>query len=233
MNIRRWIDEVTDLVYPRQCIICEARLCSQEKHICTACLVKLPYTQYHLSPADNDMERLFRGCSPVKGAVAMFSYHRGSRYTHILAHLKYYNLPEIGVYLGKMYASMIASKGFFDDVDMLLPVPLSPQRLKKRGYNQAERIAHGISLHTRIPVKENILNRQRDNTSQTRHNRWQRLHNTEDLFYCPHPEVLESKHVLLIDDVVTTGATLLACCHALEHIPGLEISILSLGHAKQ
>lgn len=233
MNIRKWIDEVADLVYPRMCIVCGSRLCSQEKFLCIGCLIKLPYTNSHLSPEDNQTERLFRGYLAVKRAVSMFFYYKGSDYTHILLHMKYFNQPEIGVYMGRLYASQLAPSGFFDNVDVLIPVPLSTERQKKRGYNQSERIAYGIHEYTGISIQEGHLVRRRDNNSQTQYGQQERLRNTEDLFQCLQPQALEGLHILLIDDVITTGATLMACCKVLEQIPQLEISILSLAVARQ
>lgn len=223
-----WIDTLLDLVYPRLCLLCGRRLATGEHDLCTSCLALLPRTGFHLRGC-NPMEGRFRGIVSVERTAALFHYQKGNPSCSLIHDLKYRNRPDIGVRMGELLAREIAPSGFFRDIDLLVPVPLSPQRLRNRGYNQAERIAHGVSLATGIPVDTAHLSRLHDNPTQTRQSRQERLDNTERLFTATRPEELASKHILLIDDVITTGATLRACAETLQAAPHIRLSLLTLG----
>ncbi|MBM6670576.1 ComF family protein [Phocaeicola coprophilus] len=223
-----WIDTLLDLAFPRLCLMCGKRLAPGERHVCATCLGALPRTNFHLI-SDNLLEERFRGVIPVERTAALFFYQKGNPSCEIIHRLKYAGKPDIGVYFGALLAREAAPSGFFRDIDLLLPVPLSRKRMRRRGYNQAEQIACGVSQVTGIPLSADSLARLHDNPTQTRRNRQERLANTEGLFGVEHPDRLQGKHILLIDDVVTTGATLRACAEAVCACSDVRISLLALG----
>lgn len=227
--IMTWIKALLDLAYPRFCVVCGQKLSAQEEHICTLCLATLPRTNYHLH-LENPMEEKFRGKIPLEKTAALYFYQKGNLSCNIIHQLKYKQQPEIGIFFGKIYALEILSSGFFNGIDYLMPVPLSTQRYKQRGYNQAEMIALGISKVTNIPITPPVIKRIHNNPTQTHKNRIERVLNTEHLFLAESTETLSYKHILLIDDVVTTGSTLTACASSLTNTPGIRFSILTLGY---
>lgn len=228
MKHSSWINSLLDLVYPRLCLMCGQRLMSNEQHVCTSCLTLLPRTNFHQTE-ENMVEKLFRGIVPIERCAILFFYQKGNSSCNIVHHLKYHMGHDTGIYFGRLFATEIASSGFFNDIDLLIPVPLSKHRLHERGYNQAEMIAIGVSQATGIPIDTLHLTRVHNNPTQTRQSRTERLHNTEHLFTTLKPEELAQKHVLLIDDVITTGSTLRACACALLSVAGIRFSILTLG----
>lgn len=228
----RWINTLLDFIYPRLCIMCERRLAVSEKHVCTFCLSSIPRTNFHLY-ADNPIEKQFRGLTTIERCASLFYYQRGNKSCQIIYHLKYKNQPEIGSFFGEFFAHEIMQTNFFKEIDLLIPVPLSKQRLRQRGYNQAELIATGIAHVTNIPIETRNLVRIRNNPTQTKQNNLERHYNTEQLFQLKDPELLKGKHILLIDDVITTGATLYACCEVLYNIPNIKISLLTLACTKE
>lgn len=178
------------------------------------------------------MTQLFWGLAPVDRAAALFFYEPHSEAAQLLYDLKYANRPDIGEDLGRMMAEEMRMAGFFDGIDAIIPVPLSSRRMRQRGYNQSERLAHGIHEVTGIPVMTKAISRRYFKKSQTTLMRHQRQENVTDVFTLRETESLEGKHVLLIDDVCTTGATLISCANALQSIPSLCVSVLTLGFTK-
>lgn len=216
-----------DIVYPRHCLVCQNRLTRTENQLCVKCLYSLP-TIEHDSFTNNMMVQRFWGLTPAQKATALFFYHPASDYRNILHTLKYAHRPEVGVAFGRIMAQELIAKGFFQDIDAIIPVPLSKARRRQRGYNQSECLAHGIAEITGIPVWTNVLIRTRDNTSQTRLRRQQRIENVEGIFQVHNTLSCQGKHILLVDDVMTTGATLLACGEALKNTGCKHISFLCL-----
>jgi ComF family protein len=193
------------LLYPRECTCCHQSLLRQEKFICFDCLVGLPRNQFHLEQG-NPVERLFWGRLTIEKATSYFHFQKGSKYQKMLHALKYKGVRDIGVEMGRMMAAEISDSGFFGGIDRIVPVPLHPAKEKKRGYNQSDAIAEGISQMVSIPVDNTSLQRARHSDTQTRKGRWERWKNVETLFHVANPEALAGKHVLLVDDVVTTGS---------------------------
>ena len=227
MNIWR---DILDLFVPRQCVMCEGRLDVDEEFICKACSDELPRTFFHKNPYENIMAQMFWGLMPIEKATACFYYAPNTRTSQIIYDLKYHHQPDIGVSMGQLMAREIKDSGFFDGIDVIVPIPLAPQRQQERGYNQSTMIARGISRETQLPVVEDAVRRLHFEQSQTHLDRWERLKNVEQLFQASHAEQLINKHVLLIDDVATTGATVIACANALQpkqrHI---RFSVVTLG----
>lgn len=227
-----WWTRILDFISPRLCVVCGERLTPTERALCSACLLHLPRTVYQFTPTDNPMAQLFWKLTPVKRAAAFVFYEPHAETAQLIYELKYRDRPDIGEAMGRLMASEMQPAHYFDGIDLLLPVPLSRKRLRQRGYNQSERIAVGISDITRLPVVTKALRRKHFKQSQTQLSRQERRENVTDMFQLRDATLLEGKHVLLIDDICTTGATLTACCDALHAVPDISISILTFGYTK-
>lgn len=227
-----WITRILDFISPRQCVVCGERLAPTEHSLCSACLLHLPRTTYQFTPHDNPMAQLFWKLAPVERAAALIFYEPHSEVAQLIYDLKYHDRPDIGEDMGRIMAGEMQMARFFDGIDILLPVPLSRKRLRQRGYNQSEQLAIGISDITHLPVVTKALRRTHFRQSQTQLSRRERQENVEYLFELRDGSMLQGKHVLLIDDICTTGATLLACCDALKAVPGIRLSVLTFGFTK-
>lgn len=227
-----WITRFLDFISPRQCVVCGERLAPTEHSLCSTCLLHLPRTTYQFTPHDNPMAQLFWHLSPVEKAAALIFYEPHSEVAQLIYDLKYHDRPDIGEDMGRLMAGEMQLARFFDGIDLLLPVPLSRKRLRQRGYNQSEQLAIGISDVTHLPVITKALRRKHFRQSQTQLSRRERQENVEDLFELRDDSMLQGKHVLLVDDICTTGATLLACCDALKAVPGIHLSVLTFGFTK-
>ena len=228
-----WITRILDFISPRLCVVCGHRLSPTERSLCGVCLFHLPRTDFHQKPLDNPMAQLFWGLAPIEKAAALFYYHPHSETAQLVYRLKYNNRPDIGEDMGRVMACELQATDFFSDIDVLLPVPLASKRLRQRGYNQSEQLAIGISDITHLPIVSKVLRRKHFQQSQTTLNRWQRQENVTDTFQLKEEHLLQGKHVLLIDDICTTGATLIACANVLKTIEGIRISVLTLGFTKE
>ena len=227
-----WITRILDFISPRLCVVCGQRLAPTERSLCSVCLFHLPRTDFHQKPLDNPMAQLFWGLAPIEKAAALFYYHPHSETAQLVYRLKYNNRPDIGEDMGRVMACEFQATDFFSDIDVLLPVPLASKRLRQRGYNQSEQLAIGISDITHLPIVSKVLRRKHFQQSQTTLNRWQRQENVTDTFQLKEEHLLQGKHVLLIDDICTTGATLIACANVLKDIEDIRISVLTLGFTK-
>ena len=192
----------------------------------------LPRTDFHRNALDNPMARLFWGIIPVERVAALFYYEAGSETANILYELKYHNHPEIGVVMGRMIGREFSESGFFDGIDMLVPIPLARSRQRHRGYNQSRSIAEGISQITGLPISDQLVRRTHFVKSQTQMGRRERQENVADVFEVKNLDGIHGRHLLLIDDVVTTGATITACARELLKAGDVTLSILSLGFVK-
>lgn len=221
-----------DLIAPRACVVCGRRLSITEEVICGTCDLHLPRTGYALSPYDNEMAKRFYGRIPIERAAALFFYEGGSEVSRIIFQLKYHNHPEIGVEMGRRTADELALSGFFDGIDAIVPVPLARKRERERGYNQSMEIARGVAEVTRLPIWTKVVQRKKFKGSQTHLGQLGRLENVAEAFTLTDGDTLRGKHILIIDDIVTTGATIHACVSTMKGIEGLRVSVLSLGVAK-
>lgn len=238
--IHSFKNDMLNFLFPRYCWICGDRLSVSEQHLCSRCLIDLPRTNFHLRQ-DNPMEMLFWGCFNIVHAAAFFYYHQNTPTSEILYLLKYRNCPGIGEYMGEIYAQEIrlseesSQCSFFSDIDYIIPLPLNSKKLKLRGYNQCDAICRGLTKVTKIPVLYDIVERTIANSTQTKKSRVERELNVEQIFRLTGMEekraLLIGKHVLLVDDVCTTGSTLKSFASVFNEIPDIRISILTLGLA--
>ena len=229
-KLLEYLSDFWFLLFPKNCEACGRALSRGEEVLCFDCLYELPRTHF-CKEADNPIMQLFEGRIRLERATALFYFQKGSRFRKLLHSLKYNHKPEIGVLLGKELGAEMLSSGNFTDIDYIIPVPLHPNRQKKRGYNQSERIADGISEITKIPVLVDVLIRNTDTKTQTKMNKEERWQNVSGKFIVTDAEVLKGKHVLLVDDVVTTGATTEACGTTLLSVEGVKLSIAVLARA--
>lgn len=227
-----WITRILDFIAPRQCVVCGKRLSPTERSLCTTCMLHLPRTTFQFTPDDNPMAQLFWHLAPVERAAALLYYEPHSEIAQIIYDLKYHDRPDIGEDMGRLMANEMQLAHFFDGIDALLPVPLSRKRLRQRGYNQSEQLAIGISDITHLPIITKALRRRHFVKSQTQLSRRERQENVADMFELRDSSLLRERHILLIDDICTTGATLLACTDTLKNVPGIRLSILTFGFTK-
>lgn len=231
MKASIWTD-LWDLFFPRCCVVCGTVLSRNEQFLCLHCLAGLPRTNLHLRK-DNEVEKNFWGKLPVERATSFLYYSKGGDVRKLLYELKYYGNQEIGEMLGKCMAAELLPSGFFVSVDCIIPVPLHAKKKRQRGYNQSECLAAGISEITGVPVASHFIVREQYTATQTRKGSYERWENVDGIFHCNGLERLAGKHVLLVDDVLTTGATIVACADALKGVPGLRVSVLTLALAGQ
>jgi ComF family protein len=201
-----------------------------ENIICTACYVIIPRTGYH-TVADNPVAQLFWGRCFLEKAAAFSFYNKGSRIRNLIHNLKYKGIREIGYELGKIYGLSLKSSGFTDDIDIIIPVPLHPEKIHARGFNQSEIISSGISEVTGVPVNTGSLYRLRVSATQTKRSRYDRWINVEGIFSVVDQEQIREKHVLLVDDVITTGSTIESCANELLKTEGVKVSAVALAFA--
>ncbi len=223
MNLRNWLDSILNLFYPRVCAACGETLLREEDTVCLKCRYLLPRTGYELH-ADNPLAQIFYGRVKFHAVTACFFFAKSGKVQHLIHELKYKGNKEAGIFLGQQLGESIKEAPLFQSIDYLIPVPLHPKREKKRGYNQSLMIAKGISEVTGITIGDNYLVRAVNTATQTKKSAEERYKNVKDIFEVRSPEELIGKHILLIDDVLTTGATLESCAHQLESIPGITIS---------
>jgi ComF family protein len=229
MKFNPFID-LFNLLFPDLCIVCGENLLKNEQHICMSCLHAIPKTNYH-HISDNPIEKRFWGKVETLRGTAFFFFQKGSPFQKLLHALKYKGNKEIGEVLGKYAASDLLDSADFNSVDVIIPVPLHPQKFKIRGYNQSEWIAQGLSVVLEKPIDTTSLIRTRENTTQTKKSVYQRYENTEGIFELTDKNLLTGKHILLVDDVLTTGSTLEACIQALLVVDNVKISIFTLAVA--
>lgn len=221
-----------DLISPRTCVVCGCRLSVSEEVICSKCNLHLPRTGFQQDPYENIMAKMFWGQIPIERAAALFYYEPHAETANILYELKYKNHPEIGEVMGRMVARELQMSNFFEDIDGIIPVPLAKKRERQRGYNQSHELAKGISEITGLPIYNKVVKRTVFEGSQTSLGRWERNENVEQVFELRDAPTIQGKHLLIVDDVVTTGATIIACAKELCKAGDIRISVLSLGLAK-
>jgi len=222
-------DDFLQFFFPELCVACGQILNRQEKVLCTHCLFHIPRTNFH-KDTENPVSQLFWGRVKIEHAGSFFYFNKGSAYQPLIHKLKYSGRSDIGIEMGKAFGSELR-KSVFALSDMIVPVPLHPLKLKARGYNQSEMIARGLSVTMNLPVNTQALIRTESTGTQTRKSRFDRFSNVEGKFVVKDTVELAGKHIIIADDVVTTGSTLEACATAILSISGTRVSILTLAVA--
>lgn len=230
-KIYRLLQNLLSIFYPRLCIGCGDILQESEKHLCLNCELHLPETDFHLEE-ENPLEEIFRGRVPVENVFAFLHYRKGNLSQNLLHHLKYKGNKEVGAYLGEMYGKKLARTGHLEGIDLILPIPLHPKKQRMRGYNQSEWIAKGLSAATGIPYSTEILVRRTYTETQTKKGRFNRWENVSEVFAVAEPERLAGVHVLICDDVLTTGATMEAAISKILAVAGTRVSVVTMAVAK-
>jgi ComF family protein len=225
-------EDLLNLFYPRLCPACSTAGLPMDLVICLDCQVHLPYTRYPVS-ADNPFSSRFWGRIPLVAGTALLSFSKGGRVQHLLHQLKYRGRQDVGIYLGKVLGAGLRKAPAMQDVELILPIPLHSRRLKERGYNQSACFAQGLSESMGVPWSADFLVRTRQTATQTRKSRLERMENVAQAFEVLRPDDLAHKHVLLVDDVLTTGATLETCGELLLQVPGLRLSLAAIAIAAE
>ena len=229
-NFQQVMSGFAHLFYPQLCAGCGGEIQNENKILCVRCLHMLPVTSYHLH-AGNPVEKIFWGRIPVHAAASHAYFTKNSVIQVLLHALKYRSKKEIGIFFGERIGTEFLNSHRFAQIDAIVPVPLHPHKKRKRGYNQAEIIGEGIKNILQIPILTDILYRSGSTDTQTNKNRVQRWDNISGKFRITNTERIAGLHLLLVDDVVTTGATLEACANALLQISGTSVSMATVAYA--
>jgi ComF family protein len=216
-----------NLFYPEVCCGCENLLIDNENEICIRCRHHIPLTN-HLEIIENEAFKKFNGRLPIEHASSMMYYHKKGIVQQLIHQLKYKNKTKIGSILGQWHAEEIANHAVLKSVDYIIPVPLHKKRLKERGYNQVYSFCKSISDTIQIPIEEKVLYRKEYTKTQSKKGLVERNSISETTFDVHFTQLHHDKHFLIIDDVLTTGATLVACGNALLKIPNAKISVLTM-----
>lgn len=226
------ISELINLFFPERCPVCGDALTEGAQSICTKCLYDMPFTDFELR-ADNPVTELFWGMFPIVNGCSMFWFTQGGGCQRLIHSIKYRNGWRYAQKMGSWFGARLDDSGLYGDVDVIVPVPLHWRRVLERGFNQSEYIARGISATLGVPVQSHAVVRRKYNTPQAITAREKRWENVADKFAVVRPQRLAGKHILLVDDVLTSGATLASCAEAiLAAVPDCRISIATLAISK-
>lgn len=217
--------DLLGIFFPKLCIGCNGALLKNEEYICSSCSYHLPETNYHLQQ-NNPLEKIFWGRAKIEKAFSFLFFKKGNITQNLLHELKYKGNKELGNHLGSMYGEKL--QHHIGDIDSIVSIPLHKSKLKKRGYNQTDFFASGLSSQLKIENMSSYIYKKKANETQTKKNRYERWENVEDIFAIENISVFKNKHVLLVDDVITTGATIEACATALVEASNCKVSIASI-----
>jgi len=226
-----WTDDFLGLIFPRICIGCGNSLWKHEKIVCDTCFYHLPRTNFH-QQIDNPVCKIFWGRVDVLSAASFLLFNKGGKVQNLIHSLKYKGRKDVGIFLGEEYGKILKESSPFSLSGVIVPVPLHRKKYLKRGYNQSEQFAIGLSSSMGIPYSTQCLFRKDETETQTHKSRFLRWKNVKDIFYIKDPSKIAGARILLVDDVVTTGATLESCVSVLSVVPGISISIATIAYAK-
>ena len=233
LGARSYWNGLLSLPYPNNCSICSAEHSIEKSKLCLLCLSELPFTFYEKDLKTSRVAEVFFGRAKIKNVYAMLFFETGNYTQKLLHKLKYENDKELAKYLGTLIGKKLKAESLNDKIDYYIPVSLHSKKEFTRGYNQSEVLAEGISEILPAPILNNFVKKKKHNSSQTKKNRQDRIDNVTDLFYVSESSVLNGKHIVLVDDVLTTGATLESIANTLHQaVPQLQISIFTLAFAK-
>lgn len=227
----RLLADFAALFFPEYCIGCSTGLVSGEDILCTKCLIDLPRTLYSSLDEDNPIHRKFIGRLPLKHAVAFLKFRKTGIVQHLLHQMKYKNHPEIAVRLGELFGREL-NNAEQKEFDLIIPMPLHRARQVKRGFNQSSRFAEGLSNSMNIPFDDQLVQRLINTVSQTRKTKMERWQNVKEAFAVSRKELVENKRILLVDDIITTGASLEACGQQLIDAGCSELSVACIAEAQ-
>jgi ComF family protein len=231
LSVHTLFSDITALFFPKNCAVCGKPLLRQEKILCTSCYYRLPFTGF-FDEKENPVTEIFMARLPLVFASSLLFFNKGGMAQQLIHQLKYDGKKEIGSFLGKLIGIALQGSPFISDVDIILPVPLHPKKEHQRGYNQSYLIGRAMAEQIEIPVSGEVLFRKVYTATQTKKSRYERWQNVKDIFAVKNENLIRNKHVLLVDDVITTGATLEACGNELIKIPGVRLSIVSAAYAQ-
>ena len=226
-----YLADFVSLLVPQLCPGCGESLVAGENIICTDCLYSLPMTNFHQQP-DNIVAQQFWGKLPLQGAYALYYFSKGGKIQNLMHQFKYRGMQEIGNVLGEIAGRQLRENPVFNSAEVIVPVPLHKTRFSERGYNQSACFAQGLATKLNAVVDEDNLVREKATQTQTHRSRFLRFENMQEVFSVKYPERLEGKHILLVDDVITTGSTLEACGVALLKVPGVKLSVATIAYAE-
>ncbi len=221
---------LVDLFYPNLCLICGETLVKDEQQLCLKCFNHIPKTNFHLQK-DNPVEKRFWGKVPIEAASSYFFFQKGSGFQKLIHELKYRGNQELGVILGRYAGIDLLRAENFQKIDAIIPVPLHKSKEAKRGYNQSYLICKGLSEVMEKPLISRNLVRTQERSTQTKKSVFERFENMRGIFSLKNPKELEGKHILLVDDVLTTGSTLEACIQAILTAKNVKVSVFTLALA--
>lgn len=225
-----WRDLI-NLFFPNLCLVCGEQQPLPKEPICLNCLAAFPETNFH-QQTENALTEIFWGRLPIEFGTAMFYFRKAGLIQQLVHQLKYKGQKEVGVFLGNIYGRKLMESPSYSSIDLIIPVPLHPRKQRIRGYNQSTQFGIGLSQSLHIPCTEKILIRTQYTDTQTQKGRFERIQNVSEAFKINKPELLRNKHLLLVDDVLTTGATLEACGQKLLEVPGVKLSVATMAIAR-
>ncbi|WP_306012519.1 MULTISPECIES: ComF family protein [unclassified Allomuricauda] len=221
------INEINNILLPRACFGCNAQLFRGEHVLCAVCRHDVPLTDHNYLE-ENAVDRIFYGRIPIKKAASFVYFSKNGLVKNVLHWLKYKNQEQIGGFFGDWCGTLLKESGQLKDIDVVVPVPLHPKKLKKRGYNQVALFARHVAQHIGADYCDNWLIKTKNTKTQTKKGRQTRWETSKDAFTLDFSKNISYTRVLLVDDVITTGATIESCAQALLQVKGLEVSVLSM-----
>lgn len=233
MTLHSIIQSLADLVAPPLCVCCGRRLSGGERVLCAACNIGMPRRRDLLSPADNSTVRLLWGRADIERGAAWADYVPATALARAIYAMKYGGRRDIARVLGQMAAVEMSASGMFDGIDAVVPLPLHPARQRQRGYNQSLEIGAAVAAVAGLELCGSAVARLRNTPSQAAQAHNMRAANVHGAFGVPHPELLDGRHVLLVDDIITTGASLAECAHAMQAAAQVRVSFLTIGRTVQ
>ncbi len=226
-TLHSFFDGFLSLIYPDLCLVCEENIPTIKGILCTGCQYRLRETKFHLD-RENEFTKRFWGRINIHAGAALYRFVKEGRAQSLIHSLKYDGKKEVGLKLGKSYGRSLLESPYFTKIDMIIPVPLHARKLQLRGYNQSALFAQGISEAMQIPWTDKVLVKPVNTTTQTKKSRVERFENVRHSFEIKSPDEIRNKHVLLVDDVLTTGATLEACAEKLVQVENTKVSLATI-----
>jgi len=223
-------DSLVNLFFPKVCLACQGYLYDNEDIVCTSCRHDLPVTNFHLNN-DPTVLKVFYGRATIENATSLLRFEKKGIAQHLIHQLKYKEHEEIGVLLGDWLGSELKTCEDYNNIDVVIPVPLHEKKLKTRGYNQVSKFAQQIAKSLNVEYADSVLLKVTNTSSQVNKKRFARWNHNEELFTINNSKSIEGKHILLVDDIITTGATLEACIHVLNQSKNIKISIATMAIA--